>query len=84
MEELNSNTVVLLIYIAVCTSNGLAIFHFPTIMAKKKVDQGSKGVTPTKADPPLMVKFPELSPKTDLECRVLLEDQILLVDVSWS
>lgn len=50
-------------------------------MAKKKVDQGSKGVTPAKVGQPLMVKFPELSPKTDLECRVLLEDQILLVDV---
>jgi hypothetical protein len=27
------------------------------------------------------VKFPELSTKKDLECRVLLEDQILLFDV---
>jgi hypothetical protein len=31
--------------------------------------------------PPNNVKFPELSKKKDLECRVLLEDQILLIDV---
>lgn len=31
--------------------------------------------------PPNDVKFPELSTKKGLECRVLLEDQILLIDV---
>lgn len=31
--------------------------------------------------PPKDVKFPELSTKKGLECRVLLEDQILLIDV---
>lgn len=30
------------------------------------------------------VKFPELSTKKDLECRVLLEDQILLIDNLFS
>jgi hypothetical protein len=52
-------------------------------MAKKKFDQGGKAVATVKVDPPQtpIPKFPELSPKTELECRVLLEDQILLVDV---
>ena len=31
--------------------------------------------------PPNNVKFPELSTKKGLECRVLLEDQIMLIDV---
>jgi len=31
--------------------------------------------------PPDNVKFPELSKKKGLECRVLLEDQVLLIDV---
>ena len=31
--------------------------------------------------PPNDAKFPELSKKKSLECRVLLEDQILLIDV---
>jgi len=31
--------------------------------------------------PPKEVFFPEISPKTDLECRVTLEDQILVIDV---
>jgi len=35
----------------------------------------------TERAPPNNVKFPELSTKKDLECRVLLEDQIMLIDV---
>lgn len=31
--------------------------------------------------PPNNVKFPELSKKEGLECRVLLEDQVLVIDV---
>jgi hypothetical protein len=30
---------------------------------------------------PALIQFPELTPKSDLTCRVLLDDQILLVDV---
>jgi hypothetical protein len=37
--------------------------------------------TTTGRTPPNNVKFPELSTKKGLECRVLLEDQILLLDV---
>ncbi|KAF9466291.1 hypothetical protein BDZ94DRAFT_1251606 [Collybia nuda] len=45
-------------------------------MAKKKVDLGVS----KKADALRIINFPELSLKTELECRVLLEDQILLID----
>ena len=48
-------------------------------MAKKKTEQNSK--SPSGSAPTPVVVFPELSSKTDLKCRVLLEDQILLIDV---
>jgi hypothetical protein len=49
-------------------------------MAKRKTEQTSKlSATNLKVAPPEV--FPELSIKENLECRVLLEDQILLIDV---
>lgn len=45
-------------------------------MAKKKKEQRQEAVTTS------AVVFPHLSPKIDLECRVTLEDQIILLDVS--
>lgn len=57
-------------------------------MPKRKATStttNSAGTVATKATtghaPPDDVKFPELSTKDGLECRVLLEDQILLIDV---
>jgi hypothetical protein len=57
-------------------------------MAKKKAATSKEdSVTPsttTKAPPTpatTSVVFPELSPKEGLECRTILEDQILVVDV---
>lgn len=46
-------------------------------MAKKKAEkrQGTEGSTST-------IIFPNLSTKVDLEYRVLLEDQVILLDVS--
>ncbi|RDB23990.1 hypothetical protein Hypma_008684 [Hypsizygus marmoreus] len=53
-------------------------------MAKKKTEQSSKFTqSSSKAvtQPPTVTPvFPPLIAKTDLECRVLLEDQILLID----
>jgi hypothetical protein len=51
-------------------------------MAKKKAEQNSK-MHAAKASPAPVVAFPELCSKTDLGCRVLLEDQILLIDVRF-
>ena len=47
-------------------------------MAKK-----ARAPPPTSPTPPRpsQVAFPPLSPKGGLECRVLLEDQIMLIDV---
>ncbi|KAF8229516.1 hypothetical protein L208DRAFT_1378861 [Tricholoma matsutake] len=45
----------------------------------KKIKQNSK-ISATNVSPAPVVVFPELSSKTNLECRALLEDQILLVD----
>ena len=65
----------------------------PIAMSKRKTTSraaNSASVVTTKSTtggaPPSNVKFPELSTKKGLECRVLLEDQILLIDVrtmSW-
>jgi hypothetical protein len=51
-------------------------------MAKKKVEKLAAN-TPIAAPTPqqAQVVFPELSPKSDLECVTFLEDQILLIDV---
>lgn len=48
----------------------------------KKIKQNSK-ISATNVSPAPVVVFPELSSKTNLECRALLEDQILLVDVRF-
>ncbi|KAF8894669.1 hypothetical protein BD779DRAFT_1502325 [Infundibulicybe gibba] len=48
-------------------------------MAKKKGDQHSKAVSSIPPTPPV-VDFPHLTPKDWIECRALLDDQILLVD----
>ena len=55
-------------------------------MPKHKTSRAAKSVVAvTKAKtggiPPTSVGFPELSNKKGLECRALLEDQILLIDV---
>jgi hypothetical protein len=47
-------------------------------MTKKKTEQSSK-LSAAKVEPARV--FPGLSFKENLECRVLLEDQILLIDV---
>ncbi|KAG5647178.1 hypothetical protein DXG03_001137 [Asterophora parasitica] len=49
-------------------------------MAKKKIESS----TALKAAPAPDVVFPELFAKEDLECRALLEDQILLIDNFFS
>lgn len=48
----------------------------------EKIKQNSK-ISATNVSPAPVVVFPELSSKTNLECRALLEDQILLVDVRF-
>jgi hypothetical protein len=56
-------------------------------MAKKKAS--TKATTAASAStakalaasPPTSVVFPELSHKEELECRTILEDQILVIDV---
>lgn len=48
-------------------------------MAKK-----SKTVAPSPIPAAPVFNFPNIAPKSDLECRVLLEDQILFVDVGVS
>lgn len=55
----------------------------PATMPKRKTTSKATGSVSTAAThtPPTDVKFPELSTKKGLECRVLLEDQILLIDV---
>jgi len=59
-------------------------------MAKKK-SESKKPVTPLPSSAPVAsnssllvssdLAFPELSQKNDLECRAILEDQILVIDV---
>jgi hypothetical protein len=49
----------------------------------KKVEQKSKKPAVVQASPVQSVLFPELSSKTNLQCRELLEDQILLIDVRF-
>lgn len=53
--------------------------HRATATATNSVRTGGRKTTGR--TPPTDVKFPELSTKKGLECRVLLEDQILLIDV---
>ncbi|KAI0709426.1 hypothetical protein C8Q76DRAFT_770254 [Earliella scabrosa] len=51
-------------------------------MAKKT--RASPAAAAPAPKPPPQVSFPEVSPKEELECRVLLEDQILLIDDFFS
>lgn len=55
-------------------------------MAKKTSNKRSntQAVAPKAAasTTPVLVQFPSISTKEYLDCRVLLEDQILLIDVS--
>ncbi|KAI1794520.1 hypothetical protein LXA43DRAFT_1072440 [Ganoderma leucocontextum] len=50
-------------------------------MAKKARVPPAAAPAPSK---PFQITFPPLTPKEDLECRVLLEDQILLIDDVFS
>jgi hypothetical protein len=47
-------------------------------LSQKKSDSVQRSV-PT--PPSSQVVFPEVSPKTDLECTTILEDQIIIIDV---
>ncbi|KAF5330614.1 hypothetical protein D9619_006000 [Psilocybe cf. subviscida] len=50
-------------------------------MAKKKTEKpGANTPAPGATPQQVQVVFPELSPKSDLECTTFLEDQILLID----
>lgn len=51
-------------------------------MVKKNIKPLAVSANVNAQAPPTSVVFPDLSPKTELECRVLLEDQIIVVDVS--
>jgi hypothetical protein len=61
-------------------------------MAKKK-PESRKPVTPLPSSAPVAsnssllissdLAFPELSQKIDLECRAILDDQILVIDVRY-
>ena len=59
----------------------------PIVMPKHKTTStaassiGAVTNVKTGRTPPTNVKFPELSAKEGLECRTLLEDQVLLIDV---
>ncbi|KAG5639490.1 hypothetical protein H0H81_000628 [Sphagnurus paluster] len=48
-------------------------------MAKKKTEKSSKATVPVAATAEPL--FPDLSPKEYLECRTVLDDQILVIDV---
>ncbi|CAA7265371.1 unnamed protein product [Cyclocybe aegerita] len=52
------------------------------LMARKKVDkkQDTPGSSTSAQPQPPQVAFPELSQKEDLQCRAILEDQILVID----
>ncbi|OJT14608.1 hypothetical protein TRAPUB_8854 [Trametes pubescens] len=52
-------------------------------MAKKARTAATPASSASPSKPPT-VKFPELSPKEGLECRAILEDQILLIDDFFS
>ncbi|KAG6918040.1 hypothetical protein DXG01_016895 [Tephrocybe rancida] len=51
-----------------------------TTMAKKKTEQPTSKTTSTTKTSAPEYQFPPLSAKEELECRTLLEDQILLID----
>jgi hypothetical protein len=53
-------------------------------MAKKKTSAAPAAPTTAKTVTNVHAQFPLVSPKEYLECRVLLEDQILLIDVRAS
>ncbi|TFK43012.1 hypothetical protein BDQ12DRAFT_677182 [Crucibulum laeve] len=53
-------------------------------MAKKKSDAKASATAAPTNPPPQSVVFPEISSKTDLECRTILEDQILVIDDFFS
>ncbi|KAF5386683.1 hypothetical protein D9615_001915 [Tricholomella constricta] len=53
-------------------------------MAKRKAEQTPKAATAPRVAPAQEPVFPELAPKEELECRTLLEDQILLIDNFFS
>ena len=53
-------------------------------MVKKKATSGSTvsaAVSAARKTTPASVAFPGLSPKQELDCRAILEDQILIIDV---
>ena len=55
-------------------------------MVKKKVTSRSTvsaAVSAARKTTPTSVAFPGLSPKQELQCRAILEDQILVIDVRW-
>ncbi|KAJ7285722.1 hypothetical protein C8J57DRAFT_1431416 [Mycena rebaudengoi] len=51
----------------------------PRLMGKK-----DKATKPTVATPSPQVVFPDISPKSELDCRVLLENQIVVIDDLFS
>ncbi|KAF8061613.1 hypothetical protein FPV67DRAFT_1586659, partial [Lyophyllum atratum] len=53
-------------------------------MAKKKTERPSKDVSAPKPPPVTKPLFPKLSPKAELDCRALLDDQIVLIDNFFS
>ncbi|KAG6865625.1 hypothetical protein C0991_000912 [Blastosporella zonata] len=53
-------------------------------MAKKKTEQPKAALNNPAKVPAPEYRFPELSPKEDLVCHALLEDQILLIDELFS
>ena len=61
--------------------------HFPSLwqfMVKKKVTSRSTvsaAASAARKTTPASVAFPGLSPKQELDCRAILEDQILIIDV---
>lgn len=52
--------------------------------AEKKAEAPSNHATGSSTQEPTQVVFPKISAKQDLECQALLDDQILIIDVSNS